>query len=449
MSSKVTAAGTRGRKRLEQRLRRPHILTEIVKTGLALSGKAQADFIDVLETTSDTFRNLLVDATLICKSEVNHKATWQAVRGLRIGFVDGGVANVSSLGAAPVAIRVGSYVVVPGSGGPERESFDFEVQLVDELYQSAATKSGVYDDLFDDPAKLRDAARIACEMGGILSLLKKQQSPDVVLLHGPLVNPVSPYALGRPGDPDAFPNFTEATLSKLLAGVDYVRTGRDANFISVYLEQLSRMVKSNKTVCGVVERAASRAPGILTKAVLQRLKDDNLIDLTSQRQFLDSMYQYSIGDTVLFECVLDEGEYVRPIEVDKQEKSKIPVHWDAEIQSYPKPLITYAKAHSDMMPIRIEVLMGKVLDANQIINLIIHMSRLLPRYSFPVGLDIVDKHTKVPEWMSKQMNVMLSAQLLRKALEGGNPATIRMVKRMLSTNARDWLFRPDFKKGAN
>jgi hypothetical protein len=75
------------------------------------------------------------------------------------------------------------------------------------------------------------------------------------------------------------------------------------------------------------------------------------------------------------------------------------------------------------------------------------MSRLLPHYSFPVGLDIVDKHAKVPEWMSKQVNVMLQAQLMRKAMETGNPNTIRMARRILSANTRDWLFRPDFKKG--
>jgi hypothetical protein len=79
-------------------------------------------------------------------------------------------------------------------------------------------------------------------------------------------------------------------------------------------------------------------------------------------------------------------------------------------------------------------------------DLIVHMSRLLPRYSFPVGLDIVDKHAKVPEWMSRQLGVMLSAQLMRKAMDTGNPSAIRLVRRVLSTNPRDWLFRPDFRR---
>jgi hypothetical protein len=51
--------------RIQQRLLRPHILTEIVKTGLAWSGKVQAGFIAVLETVSTSFRHLLRDADRI------------------------------------------------------------------------------------------------------------------------------------------------------------------------------------------------------------------------------------------------------------------------------------------------------------------------------------------------------------------------------------------------
>jgi hypothetical protein len=279
------------------------------------------------------------------------------------------------------------------------------------------------------------------------ALLAKSPVPDAIFVHGPLVNPVSPYALGRPGETDAFPNFTPETLAKLLPGDRANRTGRDANFIAVYRAQLERMRASGKTVCGVVERAASRAPGILSKALLTLLEHSSFIDAASQRQMQDKLRDYSIGDTVLFECVLEEGEFVSPIEVDKQEKSKIPEAWEIEIEGYPKPLITFLKAHGEAMPLRIEAFPNGKLEVDDVVQLVLHMSRLLPRYSFPVGLDIVDKYAKVTEWMSRQMNTMLSAQLMSKALESGNPATIRLVKRVLCSNVRDWLFRPDFQRG--
>jgi hypothetical protein len=145
--------------------------------------------------------------------------------------------------------------------------------------------------------------------------------------------------------------------------------------------------------------------------------------------------------------VLEEGEYLVPVEMDKQGPDhKIPAAWAVEIKSYAKPLVTYAKPSADTMPIRVESFATGSVPHAELMTLVVHMSRLLPRYAFPVGLDIVDKHAKVPEWMSRQMNVMLQAQLMRRAMETENPNVIRMVRRILASNTRDWLFRPDFRK---
>jgi hypothetical protein len=436
------------RRRIEDRLHRPHILTEILKSGMALSAAAQADFIDVLDALAAELRRLLCESSLICRVEINQRKAWDQFRGVPIGFVDGGVANVTSLGAAPVAIRVGSYVVTPGETGQERERFDFELQLVDDLYESSTIGSGVYEDFFEDVAKLRDAARIACEVAGMVSLARKDKPPLALVLHGPLVNPVSPYALGVPGQPGAFPNFSAPTLAKLLPGDSKTRSGRDANFVAVYLEQLKILESWSGGVCGVVERTSSSVPGPLISLLTDKLHAGGRIDADTRREFTEKMEAYRLTDTVIFECVLEQGEYVPPLEMDKQGPDfKIPREWETEIKSYPRPLVTYVKPSAETVPVRVEWFPTKMLTHSELMCLIVHMSRLLPRYSFPVGLDIVDKHTKVPEWMSRQMNVMLSTQLMRKAMESGSPATIRMVRRILCANTRDWLFRPDFRKG--
>jgi len=436
------------RKRIEDRLYRPQILAEIVKVGMGLSAEAQAEFIDALDTLSAELRNQLIDLGSIRKVEINHGRAWSEVKGRRIGFIDGGMANVAGVGAAPLAMRVGSYIVIPGERGAEREAFDFEIQLVDDLYVPAADGGGVYEDYFEDVAKLRDAARICCETAGMLALALRAHPPDILMLHGPLVNPVSPYALGTPGDPDAFPNFTPETIRKLLPGDTQLRSGREANFVSVYLAQLNRLKSVKATVCGVVERASISAPGPLIRTLLDKLYSEDRIDAATRKTFLDKIARHRLTDSVLFECVLDEGEYVEPLELDKQgPDSKIPVAWAPEISAYPKPLTTYVKSHVETMPVRVESFPPGPLTHEQLMRLVVHMSRLLPRYAFPVGLDIVDKHAKVPEWMSRQMDAMLSAQLLRKAMETGNAATIRAVRRLLSANKRDWLFRPDFRRG--
>jgi len=275
-----------------------------------------------------------------------------------------------------------------------------------------------------------------------LSLSRRGAGPKVVLLHGPLVNPVSPYAL------EGFPNFTRETIRKMLPGDPDGRTGRDSNFVSVYLEQLKRLSSGEVSVAGVVERPSPSFPGPVAIELLQTLHRADRIDANTARQFMEKMRSYRITDTVIFECVLDQGEYLEPLPIDKQGPGhKIPKDWLFEIQAYPRPLVSYVKSNSETMPVRVESFATGMISHESLMTLVVHTSRLLPRYAFPVGLDIVDKHAKVPEWMSRQMNVMLQAQLMRKAMESGNPQVIRLVRRILSANTRDWLFRPDFRKG--
>ena len=95
----------------------------------------------------------------------------------------------------------------------------------------------------------------------------------------------------------------------------------------------------------------------------------------------------------------------------------------------------------ESLPIRIEGLKPTEKNSPDI-DLIFHMSRLLPGYAFPVGLDIVDKYAKVPNWMSRSVTAAHATALLKKAIRSGDPKVISFAKRVLSTKGRDWLFRP-------
>lgn len=437
-------------KRLSGKLEHPNILILLAKQGLTLSARAQSNFVDVLDTLSTELRELFLKRGLIEKVDIDQRKAWTRVKNRRIGFVDGGVANISVMGAEPVAIRVGSYVVTPGVSGPSRERFGFEVQLVDELFESVDKDGGVYEDSFEDVSKMRDAARIVCETAGLLSLSRTKDHPDVIFLHGPLVNPVSPYALGRPGDSDAFPNFTPEALEILLAGNGSGRKDKDANFVKVYLDQLKQLATGGITVCGVVERPSSSVPGPLISKLIRTMQDDGIIPAASFGKIYSTLRSYQITDSLIFECILDEGEYVLPTQMDKQGADsihlKIPLHWYGEIVDYPRPWTTYVKANSGTMPVRLEFFMTGTLgnDHGSLLNLVVHMSRLLPKYSFPVGLDIVDKHAKIPNWMSRQVSSMLAAKLMKKAMDTNDPQMVKLVRRVLSSNTRDWLFRPEY-----
>jgi hypothetical protein len=68
----------------------------------------------------------------------------------------------------------------------------------------------------------------------------------------------------------------------------------------------------------------------------------------------------------------------------------------------------------------------------------------MPNYAFPAGLDIVDKFAKVPDWMSRPISSSMSVQLLKRAIDTGNPKIIEAAKRILCGTKREWLFRPNF-----
>src|SRR5579862_6644340 len=92
-------------------------------------------------------------------------------------------------------------------------------------------------------------------------------------------------------------------------------------------------------------------------------------------------------------------------------KSKWPDPWKEEIRDYPKPITTYLKPSNLVMPFRIETFEGTE-GVHDAIELILHTSRLLPSYGFPVGLDIVDKYAKIPAWRSRSVKGQYQIVLL-------------------------------------
>src|SRR5205807_1943866 len=102
----------------------------------------------------------------------------------------------------------------------------------------------------------RDAARISIEAAGGVKVVNDYPDTSWLFMHGALVNPVSRYSdvMKDKKVRYSFPHFSSDALKELLPVSDSRRSGREANFISVYLRQLELLMASNTTVCGVVER---------------------------------------------------------------------------------------------------------------------------------------------------------------------------------------------------
>jgi hypothetical protein len=215
----------------------------------------------------------------------------------------------------------------------------------------------------------------------------------------------------------------------------------DRKFVALYLELLRRLRATIVPVVGAVERSIGREPVVVNR-ILDRLQDDGSLRERDAKKLLDDLRAFGLNDASLFDVVLQEGEYVTPIPVMRQgPENKWPDFWKQWIRSYPNALTTYLKPSELVMPFRVEAF-EDITDFTSVLDLILHTSRLLPSYGFPVGLDIVDKFAKVPAWMSRGVLSQHRIVLLQKAIASGDPRALVFAKRVLAARGRDWLFRP-------
>lgn len=442
---------------IKQKLHSPHILEQMLRVSSDLSAPAQLSFLETVAMMATQLRTVLLASNRIIKLEKNHNRAWKAVKGKMTGFVDGGLANLSMLGSAPIAARVGGYVVTPGDNSQERERYVMLKKLINELY--SGTEGGVYDGSFPDISAIRDAARITIEAAGAVRLLKDEPSLKHLFLHGALVNPVSRYTDKMyNGEPRyRFPDFSTETIRDLLPDEKPIPKGRGANFINVYLKQLQALQNSETVVCGVIEREATTSSVI--RAVLNSLDDSVIRDLLPVppeewkewfRNMIDpaddGLETGRVTDSLLFRCVLESEEALIPVEIDRNETRRAPEAWKNVIMDYPKPLVSYLQPNEWSSPIRLEIFAKDLPRFDQTADLILHCCLLLPRYVFPAGLDIVDKFAKIPDWMSKTVNTNTAVQALKQALYKGDERLFDSLRRMLCGSNREWLLRPNMLK---
>ena len=108
---------------------------------------------------------------------------------------------------------------------------------------------------------------------------------------------------------------------------------------------------------------------------------------------------------------------------------------------FPDPFATYLKISEHKKPIRIECL-NKSESYKDDLNMVLHSSRLLKNYSFPVGLDIVDKLAKTPGWMRKNVRTNAIMVTMRKAMESGDKRAIALARKIAVSSDRSFFNRP-------
>ena len=73
---------------------------------------------------------------------------------------------------------------------------------------------------------------------------------------------------------------------------------------------------------------------------------------------------------------------------------------------------------------------------------ILAVSKLLPSYSYPVGLHVVDRFVKIPQWMKKASKNYWSTHALKNVMNNQKVGPNSLVLKYISNKNRTWANRP-------
>lgn len=416
------------------------------------------------------------------------EATWSTFQDEVVTFIDGGVGHVELASQTPILLRVGSYRVHTGERSlSEREQFGYYPVILGDLEGGSKERKDFID-----------IVRIIAELLGGLSALERTPNIRLLMFHGPLIYTTWHYMGHSPfteKDADLFlhqyaPNPEMAKQIKeefLQEGRLYIypkMTDRSDEWVKKRLfEPLSwmaylyrRLIREAKKrqpipiITGVVERDSLQefSKEVLLERVFEGLRKKDRIDyfnemygrsdLTSPKNLLDRLHY---TDVLLLAMLLRPGEFSEPWPMSKQYSNlrqadiSLPNEaWTSRVNysplqpgkvGFPKITACYIHVSETTEPIRIEVFndlgQEQILEAARRAYL---YATLLPRYGFPVGLDVVDKYAHVPNWLTNAYSKLIRYHL-GVSLQKGEVSDLEMRKIIVQAiymTHRDWLFRP-------
>lgn len=419
-----------------------HVLIQLFSQLETLDSRQHLSYIEKVRIISDKLREWI--KPWIHKIEKNHPETWGHFCGERISFLDGGTSRVVSLpGITPMGIRVGIYTVMPGEKDPdEREKWNMSSYVVGNILNG---KELIDDDVYQtDTKRLQEAARYIVEPLTALRFLE-ENSPRILLIHGPLQNKFETYDEQAP---NYIPGISEEFLSNF--GLDEERIRREVDSIPnkegfwrscipVYAYIMKRAAQSSVPIAGVVERANSRS---MAYSTLDLLEEERKITKHTHKTLKDEINKLEIRDAFLFGCILEEGEYIKLIEVKKQTRRQAHDRWESVVAQMPPVYASMIKTSSNSFPFRVELNSPDKMPPKTCMQLIYHTSLLLPRYAFPVGIDIADKYAKIPDWLSRGISAHLAATIYKKCIQHGDENLLSQIRNLFARSPRDFFYRP-------
>lgn len=480
---------------LEDIQRQPHIFIKLSENALIVAESLRNNYFnnttqfikDLRKAVRAYERGRRSEPVLTVNSIGN--ISWSDLQGEMVTFIDGGLGQVQLSSQVPILLRVGSYCVKTGERKiSEREQFGYYPVILGDIEGGSKERK-------DFP----DIVRITAELLGGLAALERTPELRLLMFHGPLVYLMNAYAGHTPfteQDIDLFLNhyaqdqnlsrelkdgFLKEAKIKIYPKIIPERADEwssrklfePLSWISFLYRKLIAIAKQRDPrpiIAGVVERGQLRefSEKILLERVFRGLREkgkENYFnetygrtDLTSPKTLLDRL---AYTDSLLLAMLLTPGQYSEPWHINKYgglskyritlpgESFSVEANWSclrtlSDI-AFPKVLGCYVHVSETTEPIRVEIFSelgeDQILEAAKRAYL---YARLLPRYGFPIGLDIVDKYAHIPNWMTDAYSKIIRYQL-GISLQSGeiDDAEMRriLIQAMYMTK-RDWLFRP-------
>lgn len=477
--------------------RQPHLFMRLAENALTVAASFRDNYLKNTAKFVAHLRRAMNQANLreepILGVRRVENAVWSDVSGEVVTFIDGGVGRVQISSQVPILLRVGSYCVRTGERRlSEREQFGYYPVILGDLEGGSKERN-------DFP----DIIRITAELLGGLAALERTPDLRVLMFQGPLVYQMGRYTAGRPAhtpftekDIDLFlrhyapeanraKHLKEEFLSQAKLDIYPHMTDRSNEWISQRVfEPLSwiaflyrRLIREAKRrspapiIVGVVERG-ERSREFVERVVLPRVfrglkvkgKEDYFNNLFGRTDLLTPeslLNRLNYTDSILLSMLVEPSEYTEAWDMRSKyeglsnnevtlpgESFVAPVKYSflkPNPFGFPRVRGCYVRASENTPPLRIEVFheLGdeQVTDAARRVYL---YSRLLPGYGFPVGLDVVDKYAKVPNWLTEAYGKLIKYHLGVSLQRGeiNDEQMRRLLVQAIYMTHRDFLFRP-------
>lgn len=410
---------------LEALAQNPDLFVRLAENALVTARELRDDYVSTTLRVARSMRQLMERGVPCRVSRVDGAA----LSSRTVAFVDGGLSRVDVEFATPLIVRAGIFRVKEGESDlAARETFAHYPLFLGELEGGLKAESSY-----------GDVVRLIVELGALLAALSDPGFSDVsfLMLHGPLVFLKDMYSrhwffesdlrlmLG-PASVSAVGDDLVDGLSEYCAGCPKDRRATctpgegqiPAVCIMTYLqsEVIRRAADQHVVLCGVVERPEGRG---LTRSVLEELaaRDSDVLEVAAARLRMSDASQAQLVTRLLeatrYTDALLLAMTLRPGESLSWMALKPPSH-DERLARLPAFKQTFVRPNASKYPIRVEVpadYTDEVLA--EVVSRCYGYASLLPNYAFPLGLDIVDKYTAIPSWMSNAYHAMILSQYAR------------------------------------